>query len=128
MSNRSISNIYSIWLTVPFWVNRNGWSLIEMNSNRNRWPIGQPVYLWTLLRNKVFSCSENNSKTLKYWVAIQRGQFYLMGEGASLSLVDYPSSNGVTIKMPYGVNVLHRPASHPVFSYLVGQNWIWLYF
>ena len=42
------------------------------------------------------------------------------GEGAFLALVDYPSSDGVTIKMPYGVDVLHRPASHPIFSYWVG--------
>ena len=25
-----------------------------------------------------------------------------------------------TIKMPYGVDVLHKPASHPIFSYWVG--------
>ena len=30
-----------------------------------------------------------------------------------------PSSDGVTIRMPYGVDVLHRPALHPVFSYWV---------
>ena len=33
------------------------------------------------------------------------------GEGASLALACHPSSDGVTIKMPYGVDVLHRPAS-----------------
>ena len=32
------------------------------------------------------------------------------GEGVSLALVGHPSSAGVTIKMPYGVDVLHRPA------------------
>ena len=42
------------------------------------------------------------------------------GEGASLALVGHPSSDGVTIKMPYGVDVLHRPASHPIFSYWIG--------
>ena len=42
------------------------------------------------------------------------------GEGASLALVGHPSSDGITIKMPYGVDVLHRPASHPIFSYWVG--------
>ena len=31
-----------------------------------------------------------------------------------------PSSDGVTIKILYGVDVLHRPASHPIFSYWVG--------
>ena len=30
-------------------------------------------------------------------------------EGASLALVGHPSSDGVTIKMPYGVDVLHLP-------------------
>ena len=29
------------------------------------------------------------------------------GEGASLALVGHPSNDGVTIKMPYGVDVLH---------------------
>ena len=38
----------------------------------------------------------------------------------NLALVGHPSSDGVTIKMPYGVDVLHRPASHPIFSYWVG--------
>ena len=28
-------------------------------------------------------------------------------EGASLALVGHPSSDGVTVKMPYGVDVLH---------------------
>ena len=36
-------------------------------------------------------------------------------KGACLALVGQTSSNGVTIKMPYGVDVLHRPASHPIF-------------
>ena len=41
--------------------------------------------------------------------------------GASLALVGHPSSDGTTIKIPYGVDVLlHRPASHPIFSYWVG--------
>ena len=39
---------------------------------------------------------------------------------ASLALVDHPSSDGVMIKMPYGLDVLHRPASQPIFSYWVG--------
>ena len=41
-------------------------------------------------------------------------------EGATLALVGHFSSDGVTIKMPYGVDVLHRPALHPIFSYCVG--------
>ena len=35
------------------------------------------------------------------------------GEGASLALV------GVTMQMPYGVDVLHQPPLHPIFSYWV---------
>ena len=37
------------------------------------------------------------------------------GEGVSLALVGDPSRDGVTIKMPNGVNVLHRPASYLIF-------------
>ena len=43
------------------------------------------------------------------------------GEGASLTLVGHPSSDGIRIKIPYGVDVLlFRPALHPIFSYWVG--------
>ena len=39
------------------------------------------------------------------------------GEGASLALVGHPSSETVTIKTPYMVDVLlHQPALHPIFS------------
>ena len=41
-------------------------------------------------------------------------------EGVSLALVGHPSSDGVTIKMPYGVDVFHQPALHPLFSYWLG--------
>ena len=47
------------------------------------------------------------SETLKYWAGVQQGQSYLMGIGVSLALVGYPSSDGVMIKMSYGVDVLH---------------------
>ena len=42
------------------------------------------------------------------------------GEGVSLALVGHPSSDDVMIKMPYRVDDLHRPASHPIFSKWVG--------
>ena len=43
------------------------------------------------------------------------------GEGVSFALVGHPSSDGITIKIPYGEYVLlHRPALHPIFSYWVG--------
>ena len=39
-----------------------------------------------------------------------------MGEGASLALVGHPSSDGITMKIPYGLYVLsHWPALHPIF-------------
>ena len=49
-----------------------------------------------------------------------RGSLTSWGEDTSLALVGHTSSDDVTIKMPYGVDVLHRPASHPIFSYCVG--------
>ena len=59
-------------------------------------------------------------KTLKYWVSIQQGHSYLMGEGTSLALVGHPSSS-ITIKIPLGVDaLLHQLASYPIFSYWAG--------
>ena len=43
---------------------------------------------------------------LKYWVGVQQGQSYLMGKGASLALVGHPSKDGITIKLPSGVDFL----------------------
>ena len=51
-------------------------------------------------------------ETLKYWAGLTS-----WGKAASLVMVGHPSSDGVTIKMAYGVDVLHQPASHPIFSY-----------
>ena len=43
------------------------------------------------------------------------------GESVSLALVGYPSSVGVLIKTPYGVDVLlHRLFPHPILSCWVG--------
>ena len=61
-----------------------------------------------------FSCEDEDivktktfpPETLKYWVGVQRASLTTWGEGASLPLVGHPSSDGVTIKMPYGVDVL----------------------
>ena len=61
----------------------------------------------------------DSPETLKYWVGVQRGHSYLMGR-CPLALVGHPSSDGITTKMPYGVDALHRPALHPIFSYWVG--------
>ena len=37
------------------------------------------------------------------------------GEGVSLASVGHPSSDGITIKMPYGVDVLHQQLHTPSF-------------
>ena len=50
---------------------------------------------------------------------VQWGQSYLMGGWCLFSLGRPHFSDGVTIKMPYGVDVLHQPASHPTFFYWV---------
>ena len=43
------------------------------------------------------------------------------GDGASLALVGHLSSDGITIKISYGIDIfVHRPASHPIVSYWVG--------
>ena len=61
-------------------------------------------------------------ETLKYWVDVEWASLISRGEGTSLASVGDASSDGITIKMSYGVNVLHRPAAHPIFSYWVGYN------
>ena len=56
--------------------------------------------------------------TLKYWIGVQS---YLMGKYDSLALVDHPSSDGVTIKILYGVDVLlNRTALLSNYSYCIG--------
>ena len=48
------------------------------------------------------------------WCPASMGSLTSWQEGASLALVDHPSSDVVTIKIHYGIDVLlHRPASHP---------------
>ena len=59
-------------------------------------------------------------ETLKYWVGVQQGQSYFMGKRCLFSLGWPLLSDGVAIKMAYGVDVLYRPASHPNFSCWVG--------
>ena len=59
-------------------------------------------------------------KILKYVVGVEQGQTYLMGRIYSLTLTDYSSGDRITIKIPYGVDVvLNRPTSHSIFSYWV---------
>ena len=52
------------------------------------------------------TCTLHLPKTLKDWVGVQRGNLTSWGEDASLALVGHPYSDGVTIRIPYGVDVL----------------------
>ena len=77
-------------------------------------------------------CGSRRLSTLKYWNTgfsrhwntglVSSGvSLTSWGEGAYLAFVGRPSSDGVTRKIPYGVDVLlHPPASHPIFFYWVG--------
>ena len=61
--------------------------------------------------------------SLRHWntgLVSSRASLTSWGEGASLALVGDPSGDIVTIKIPYGVDVLHQPGLHPIFSYWVG--------
>ena len=61
------------------------------------------------------------AQDIEMLVGVQGVNITSWGEGASLALIGHPSSDGITIKIPYGVDVLlRRPASHPIFSYWVG--------
>ena len=48
-----------------------------------------------------------NPETLKYQFGVQQGQSYFMGRSCSLALVGHLSTDGVTIKISPGVDVLH---------------------
>ena len=61
-------------------------------------------------------------ETPKLWNTglVSSGVSFNSCRGVSLALVGHPSSDGVTIKIPYRVDVLHWPVSHPIFSCWVG--------
>ena len=46
-------------------------------------------------------------KTSRTGLVPSRDSLTSWGEGAFLALVGHPSSDDVTIKMPYGIDVLH---------------------
>ena len=66
------------------------------------------------------ACSPQNIKILGWCPKKYLANQTLWGEGSSLALVGHTSSDDVLIKMPYGVDVLHGPALHHIFSYWVG--------
>ena len=82
-----------------------------------------PVHFASLISNdvKVEMTFVRSHSPLRHWNPglVSSGiSLTSWGEGASLALVGHPSSDGITIKIPYGVDVLlHRPASPLIFSY-----------
>ena len=48
----------------------------------------------------------NAPETCKYWVGVQWGRSYLMGRRCLFNLFVHSSSDSITIKIPYGVDVL----------------------
>ena len=59
-------------------------------------------------------------ETLKYWLVSIGVSLTSWKEGVSIALVGHPTSDVITIAIPYGVDVLlHRSAWHSIFS-----NWV----
>ena len=55
------------------------------------------------------------------WLVSSGASLTSWGEGASLALVGHPSGDGITIKIPYAVDVLlPQPAPQPIFFHWVG--------
>ena len=98
---------------VPSFLNKSAWT------NSFFQPRSQSVcFDWQTV--KYWVCDTSTLRHWNTWLVSSGASLASWGEGASLALVGNPSSDGITIKMPYGVDVLHRPASHPIFSYWVG--------
>ena len=67
-----------------------------------------------ILDSKTTKLSQNQQADfLRFHFLVSSGTSLSPWGGASLALVGHPSSDCVTLKMPYGVDVLHWPASHP---------------
>ena len=71
------------------------------------------LFLWLVMS---FSLRHLNTGLVS-----SRASLTLLGEGASSAVAGHSSSDGMTIKIPYGVDVfLHWQGSHPIFSHWVG--------
>ena len=73
---------------------------------------------WNIDRHWNTGLKPRDIETLRHWntgLVSSGASLTSWGEGAFLTLVGDPYSDSVTIKMPYGVDVLHWPASHPIF-------------
>ena len=78
------------------------------------------MFLGSNIDNTKITFMKSPPRLLNTGLVSSRASLPSWGESASLALVGHSSSDGVTIKMPYGVDVLHQPVSHPIFSYWVG--------
>ena len=78
------------------------------------------MFLGSNIDNTKITFMKSPPRLLNTGLVSSRTSLTSWGESASLALVGHSSSDGVTIKMPYGVDVLHQPVSHPIFSYWVG--------
>ena len=79
--------------------------------------------------NRTFWVLSRGFLRLKNTVSVpSRASLTSWGEVSSLALVDHTSGDGVTVKLPSGIDVLlHPPALHPIlFCWLVKtDNWDW---
>ena len=84
------------------------------------------VINWNQIVSKIMLCDVNIVRYLYVayvYLALMNTVVRLWNTGLVSSRVSLTCSalvGGVAIKMPYGVDVLHRPALHPIFSYWVG--------
>ena len=66
----------------------------------------------------IFRIIQQDHRKESWGQAKRQASLTSWGERAFLALVGHPSSDGVTIKILYWVDVsLHPPALHPIFSY-----------
>ena len=82
-------------------------------------------WIWFVFcfRLKTFARFQIVARFLRHWntgLVSSSASLTSWGDGASLALADHPSSDRATIKIPYEVDVLHRPALHSIFLYWVG--------
>ena len=117
-------------------MNKNGLTMLQKISLKPDWEwvpptgVSHKLYLLIILKYKIKdiiqeNCLKKDQNSVILDIEIL-GWFPVGpvlphgGEGVSLILFGDPSSDGVKIKMPYGVDVLHWLASHTIFSYWVG--------
>ena len=106
-----------------FWAQKSRCPNFDELEKKNKASIYRKCqYIWLLLQNKyfIFSFFYKQLFSPRLWntgLVSSGASLASWEEGSSLALVGHASSDGVTIKMPYGVDVLYRPASHPIFSY-----------